>query len=144
VLGYLFHLAFFVTLLFYLPHIKLFEDVLGLRWPGLPTTVVDAVAMVGIISMIAILVYRLRHPVKRMLSTYDDYLSWAVTFLPLLTGYLAYHHMLLPYTTMLAVHILSVELLMVTLPFTKLTHGFSVFISRWYNGSILGRKGAAL
>jgi nitrate reductase gamma subunit len=50
----------------------------------------------------------------------------------------------MPYTTMLAVHILSVELLMVLLPFTKLFHAASTFVSRWYNGEILGHKGAAL
>ena len=60
---------------------------------------------------------------------------------PLLTGWLAVHHLLLPYTLMLAVHILSVELLMVVFPFTKLTHAFTLFLSRWYNGAISGYRG---
>jgi hypothetical protein len=30
---------------------------------------------------------------------------------------------------------------MVVLPFTKLMHTFTVFISRWYNGAIYGRRG---
>jgi nitrate reductase gamma subunit len=34
-----------------------------------------------------------------------------------------------------------VELLLVVFPFTKLTHAFTVFIARWYNGAIFGRKG---
>jgi nitrate reductase gamma subunit len=61
-----------------------------------------------------------------------------------LTGYLAVKHLLLPYTTMLAIHILSVELFLVMLPFTKLIHTFTVFVSRWYNGDISGRKGVAV
>ena len=44
---------------------------------------------------------------------------------------------------MLAIHILSVEALLILLPFTKLFHAFSVFVSRWYNGDIFGRKGVA-
>jgi nitrate reductase gamma subunit len=36
-----------------------------------------------------------------------------------------------------------VELLLVLLPFTKLFHTFSVFISRWYNGDISAHKGVA-
>jgi nitrate reductase gamma subunit len=47
------------------------------------------------------------------------------------------------YTLMLALHLFSVELLLVLLPFTKLFHTFSLFISRWYNGDFFGRKGVA-
>jgi len=64
-----------------------------------------------------------------------------VTFLPILTGWLAYHRIVNPYPLVLGLHILSVELLMVVLPFTKLMHTFTVFISRWYNGAIYGRRG---
>ena len=59
----------------------------------------------------------------------------------MLTGYLAYHHALLPYTAMLALHILSVELLLVLLPFSKLAHMITFAISRWYNGAMAGYKG---
>ena len=68
----------------------------------------------------------------------------ALTLAPLLSGYLAFHHLLLPYTLMLALHILSVELLLVFMPFTKLFHTVSLFIARWYNGDALGHKGARL
>jgi hypothetical protein len=40
-------------------------------------------------------------------STFEDWFTWAVTFLPVLTGWLTVQHLLLPYTTMLALHILS-------------------------------------
>jgi nitrate reductase gamma subunit len=54
---------------------------------------------------------------------------------------MAVQHLLLPYTTMLALHILSVEVLLVVLPFTKLFHAFTVFGSRWFNGAVNGHKG---
>ena len=66
---------------------------------------------------------------------------WTVTFLPLLTGYLAYHRLVNPYPLILGLHILSVNLFLVVFPFTKLTHVFTAFIARWYNGAIFGRKG---
>lgn len=142
--GYTFHLGLLITLLFFVPHIALFSSQFGIHWPGLPSAVIDAVALLSIVALVATLVHRLYHPVKRFLSTFGDYLAWTVTLLPLLTGYLAVHHLLLPYTAMLVVHILSVELLMVLLPFTKLFHAASTFVSRWYNGEILGHRGAAL
>ena len=97
----------------------------------------------SILALFVLLAHRLTNPVKKILTTSGDYLAWGLTLLPLLTGYLAYHHLLLEYTLMLAVHILSVEALLILLPFTKLFHTFSVFISRWYNGDIFGRKGVA-
>jgi nitrate reductase gamma subunit len=112
-----------------------------LQWPGLPTPLVDAIAIVSIFAMLAILVNRLRNPVLRFLSTFEDYLTWTVTLLPLLTGYFAFHRMLFPYQTMLGLHILSVEILLILFPFTKLMHFFTVFISRWYNGAAFGRRG---
>jgi nitrate reductase gamma subunit len=141
--GYVFHIGFAIALLFFVPHIELVRGLTGLRWPGLPTPLVDAAAVAGIIGLIAVLASRLTDPVKRFLSGVGDYLAWLLTFLPLATGYLAFHHMLLDYTLMLALHILSVELLLVALPFTKLFHTVSVFVSRWYNGDIFGRKGVA-
>lgn len=139
--GYAFHLGLFVTILLFVPHIELIRAVFGIGWPGLPTPMVDAVTVVTMVSLIVLLISRLGHPVRRFLSTRSDYLDWTLTFLPVLTGYMAFHHMLLPYTTMLAIHIATVELLMVVIPFTKLSHTFTLFIARWYNGAMAGRKG---
>jgi nitrate reductase gamma subunit len=141
--GYTFHLGFFITLIFFAPHIELFRGVLGIRWPGLPASLIDLIAVVSIAALVALLIHRLVHPVRRFLSNGGDYLSWLVTFLPLLTGYMLAHEALLPYTQMLTVHVLTVELLLIVLPFTKLTHSFTIFLSRWYNGAMAGRKGVA-
>jgi len=141
--GYVFHLGLFAVILFFAPHIEFFRTVFGLGWPGLPSALVDACAVAAIVALFVLLAHRLTNPVKRMLSGFGDYLAWMATLLPLLTGYLAYHHLLFEYTLMLALHLFSVELLLVLLPFTKLFHTFSVFISRWYNGDIFGRKGTA-
>lgn len=141
--GRIFHIGLFITILLYIPHIELIRALSGISWPGLPTPLVDAIAVITMITLLIILIDRFTDPVKRLLSTFGDYLAWVVTFLPLLTGYLAYHHMLFPYTKMLALHILSVELLLVLLPFTKLIHIVTLFFSRWYNGEIHARKGVA-
>ena len=140
-LGYIFHIGFLIALIGFVPHIQLFEQWLGVRWPGLPTPLVDAATVVTILTLIAVLLYRLLNPVRRFLSRFEDYLVWTLTFLPMLTGYLSYHRLLLPYDAMLGVHILSVEVLLVLFPFTKLMHAFTLWPARWYNGAIAGRKG---
>lgn len=141
--GYVFHIGLFVCVFLYIPHIELLRVLLGVSWPGLPTPVVDAVAVATLLALLAVLISRLTDPVKRLLSRLQDYFVWGLTFLPVLTGYLAYHHLLLDYTWMLALHILSAELLIALLPYTKLFHAVGLFIARWYNGDIFGRKGVA-
>jgi len=139
--GYVFHIGLFITIFLYAPHILLFKDVLGFGWPALPTSVIDATAVVTIISLVAVLVHRLKDPVKRFLSTFDDYLGWFVTILPLVTGYIAFHRIGMPAPSLIAIHILSVELLMIVFPFTKLMHAFTLFLARYYNGAISGYRG---
>jgi nitrate reductase gamma subunit len=97
------------------------------------------------------LMNRLSAPVLRMLSNFDDYFSWFVTLLPMLTGMAVIS---LPFDSAypavpanpvpVAIHLLSLELLLVWLPFGKLSHAFLVFLSRGYTGAAFTRKGAEL
>ena len=141
--GYVFHGGLFITVFLFVPHIEFLRSAFGLAWPGLPTPVVDGATVASMAAMATLLASRLANPVKRFLSGSSDYLAWGLSFLPLFTGYLAVHHLLLDYSLMLALHILSAELLLALLPFTKLFHAFSLFVARWYNGEIFGRKGVA-
>jgi len=142
--GYVFHVGFFVTFLFYAPHILFLRSATGFGWPALPAYLIDVVGLVSIAALVALLVHRLADPVRRFLSRTGDYVAWTVTFLPLLTGYFAYHRLVTDYTTMLALHVLSFELLLVMIPLTKLMHTFTFAVARWYNGAISGRKGVSV
>jgi nitrate reductase gamma subunit len=141
IVGIIWHVGFVVALLLFIPHIELIKSMFGVTWPGLPNPVVDAVTAITLFALLATLVHRLTHPVKKFLSTPEDYLIWTVTFLPVLTGYLAYHRLINPYPLALGLHILAAEIFLIVLPFTKLTHIFTAFVARWYNGAIFGRKG---
>jgi nitrate reductase gamma subunit len=141
VAGYVFHIGLFIIVFLFAQHIKLIHELTGLSWPGLPSQFIDATAIVTLATMLLVLAERINKPVKRFLSTFGDYAGWALTFLPVLTGYLASRHLLFSYTWMLALHILSVELLLIFLPFTKLIHVFTLWGSRWYNGDVNGKKG---
>lgn len=141
VTGYIFHIGLLVTLFFFAPHILLFKDITGFSWPSLPTPIIDALTVVSIIALLAVLVHRLTSRVLRRLTNFEDLLVWFVTIAPLVTGYIAFHRIGLSAPSLLALHILSVELLMVVFPFTKLMHAFTLFIARYYNGAISGYRG---
>ncbi len=141
-LSYVLHIGLFVTVFLFVPHIMFFEDIVGVDWPGLPDGVILAVSIATLVAGIALLVRRLTHPVLKLLSNFDDYFSWFVTVLPLATGLMMPFDLPLPYMTLLAIHMLSVALLLVWLPFGKLGHAFLVFLSRGRTGAILTRRGA--
>ena len=143
VAGYVFHIGLFVTIFLYAPHMLMFKGVTGIGWPTLPTPIVDAVTVVNIITLVVILIRRFYHPVLRYLTHFEDILVWAVTILPLITGYMAFHRIGGSAATLLAIHILSVELLMIVFPFTKLMHTFTLFFARWYNGASSGYRGVS-
>jgi len=139
--GYAWHLALFVTVLFFGPHILFFESILGFGWPNLPNGVVLFSGAVAIAILLALFIRRMSHPVQKLISNADDYISIVVTVLPLITGILAFAHIGARYETLLAVHLLSVELLFVWFPFGKLMHTAMTFPSRFQAGTSFGRRG---
>ena len=141
VAGYIFHIGLFITIFLYAPHILLIKDVIGIGWPALPSAIVDAVALISIIALLAILVHRFSNKVLHYLTNFEDLLVWFVTIAPLVTGYLAIHRVGLTTPMLLGIHILSVEILMIVFPFTKLMHAFTLFLARWYNGATSGYRG---
>ena len=139
--GYIFHVGFLITVFFYAPHVLVFQELTGFSWSSLPSPAIDAITVITIVTLLAILAHRIMDPVKRFLSTFSDYVVWFLTILPLITGYMAFHRIGMSPPALIAMHIFSVELLMVAFPFTKLMHTFTVFTSRWYNGAMAGYKG---
>jgi len=142
--GYVFHLGLAIVVFGLLPHIVFIKDLLGVAWPSLPNNVIYAFAVITVASMTAALVMRVFNPVLRFISTLDDYFSWLVTFLPVITGLIASSHLGAPYETLLAIHMLSVALLLIWLPFGKLMHFVWVFVTRSQTGVQLSHRGAQL
>jgi nitrate reductase gamma subunit len=142
--GYVFHLGLAICLFGFLPHILFFEDLFGLSWPHLPNNVIYAIGVVTIGSMIAALGMRMANPAQKIISTFDDWFSWLVTFLPVITGLIATSHLGARYETLMAIHLLSVALLLIWLPFGKLMHFFLVFVTRSQTGAHLSHRGAQL
>lgn len=152
--AYAYHIALAIVAFTFAPHIAFVARYLGFGWPALPDPVTYIATTVAILGLVVALMYRLTDDVQRLLSTFDDYFSWFVTLLPLLTGMALIERPYYPApavapelpTTpaLLAIHLLSLELLLVWLPFGKLAHVALVFVSRWRTGVDFARKGAAL
>ncbi len=140
--AYAYHLGLALVVFGFAPHIAFVSRYLGGSWPALPEPLFYFAAGVTIVGLFGALLARLTHPVLRLLSSFDDYFSWFVTMAPLLTGMA-----LLPAPAgpvAVAIHLFSLELLLVWLPFGKLAHAALVFVSRYRTGADFTRKGAAI
>ncbi|WP_297920015.1 hypothetical protein [Metallibacterium sp.] len=142
-IGYVFHIGLAIVVFGFVPHILFIKSLTGLSWPGLPSSIVYVVGALTVAALVAALVRRISNPVMRLISNADDYFSWAVTITPVITGLMAAAHWGGPYPTILAIHVLSVCLLLAWLPFGKLMHTFLVFIARGTTGALFARKGAS-
>lgn len=146
---YVFHIGLAVIALGYAPHVEFLRRVFGVGWPALPDPVMYVAAGLTIPSLILALIFRRTDPALRLVSGLDDYLSWFVTFAPLVTGMAVISG---PsgaaspggtplYPGPLTLHLLSVELLLIWFPFGKLMHALLVFPGRMQLGAMLARRG---
>ena len=120
-----------------------FEGFLGFGWPGLPNSVIYVFGVAAVVGSLALLVRRATSPVLKLISNFDDYFSGFVAVFPLMTGlFIPVRTSFIRYEDLLAIHILSVALLMIWLPFGKLGHAFLVFITRGTTGMAFERRGA--
>jgi nitrate reductase gamma subunit len=149
--GYVFHIGLALIFFGYGPHIEFIHRYTGLSWPALPDAVMYLAAGVTILSMLLALALRYTDPVRRLISSGNDWLSWALTFLPVITGMgviteasvhtLARHHAI--YRDPLALHLLAFELLLIWFPFGKLMHAFLFPFARGATGVRFSHRGVS-
>lgn len=139
VAGYMFHIGLFVLLLFAAPHVKFVEErILGFGWTPAPYWVFIVASQFAFAGLILLWLRRLMHPVMRKISTLDDHAAAILTFVVMLTGCLA---LLQSHDSLRAIHMLTVCLLLIYFPFSRLMHAFTFVISRSYTGAAMARKG---
>ena len=142
-ISYVFHIGLVVVIFGFMPHILFIRSLTGLDWPGLPNSLIYLSGAITVAALIAALIRRISNPVMRLLSNFDDYFSWFVTIAPVVTGLMAVAHLGARYETLLAIHILSICLLLIWMPFGKLMHTVLIFVSRGTTGALFARKGAS-
>ena len=141
--GGLFHLGLFTVIFLGAAHMLVWKSLIGVGWPTLPLPIVDWLAAGAIAAMIALLVHRLAHPVMRLISGPAEYLSWAMVFLPMISGYVMTHHLFFPYEMAYTLHMWSVDLLLVWIPLSRISHFLFYFFSRTIRGQEAGKRGVA-
>jgi len=138
--GGLFHLGLFAVILLGTPHMLVWKSLLGFGWWTLPLPIVDWLAAAGIVGMIIVLINRIIHPVLKLISGPAEYLAWLFVFMPMITGYMLTHHMGPPYEIMFGVHMLFVDLLLIWIPLSRISHFMFYFFARVIHGTEFGKR----
>ncbi|UCD89946.1 MAG: hypothetical protein JSW04_00445 [Desulfobacterales bacterium] len=143
IITFSFHICLLITPIFLLSHNIILEERWGISLWTLPESVSDILTIVVIVTVVFLALRRIALADVRIVTSAYDYLLLAITAMPFITGFLAYHQFS-NYKFWLIFHILSGEIMLIAIPFTRLSHIFLFFMTRAHIGSEMGqRRGAA-
>jgi nitrate reductase gamma subunit len=134
-LTFVFHIGLVFLPIFLLSHNILVHESWGITWWTLPEGFADMVTLLVIFSCVAFFLRRVFASEVKFVSSSSDFLILAISFFPFLTGFLAYHQLLLPYKWMVILHMVFGEIMLMAIPFTRLGHMFYFFMTRSWIGS---------
>jgi len=126
----LFHTCLVATPLFLLGHNNLIHDSWGISLFSLPEVVTDYMTLMVIGCALFFLFRRIVIAKVRSITTLSDYLILLLTAAPFITGFFAFHQTA-AYKPIIILHMLSGEMMLILLPFTKLAHMIFFFINRF-------------
>jgi nitrate reductase gamma subunit len=138
VVTFVFHISLLVAPIFLLAHVILVDEALNLSWWTIPDAWADVLTVVVIIGCVFFLVRRLTQPEVKFVTSASDFVILAVVAAPFVTGFIAYHQWI-DYPVMMVLHVVAGEVLLVAMPFTRLSHMLLSPFTRAYMGSEFGK-----
>ena len=138
IVTFAFHICLVITPIFLLSHIILWDESFNLSWWHLPDGVADVMTLIVIASCVYFLVRRLTQPEVKFVTSASDFVILSIVAAPFVTGFLAYHQWF-AYPWMVILHVLAGEIMLVAIPFTRLSHMIFSPFTRAYMGSEFGK-----
>jgi nitrate reductase gamma subunit len=137
IVTFAFHICLLAAPIFLLAHVILWDESFSITWWTLPDSIADIMTLVVVGGCGYFLWRRLTQPEAKFVTSASDFVILAIVVAPFVTGFLAYHQWL-GYKFWLILHILSGEIMLVAIPFTRLSHMFFFPMTRGYLGSEFG------
>jgi len=134
VLTSLFHVLIFILPIFLLAHNLLLYESWNFNLWSFSESTGDNLTVLFLILALFFLFRRLLLSKVRALSRTSDYFVWFITVAPFLTGFICYRQWF-DYHTVLIIHILAGELMLISITFTKVGHMIFFFLARFFIGS---------
>jgi nitrate reductase gamma subunit len=137
IVAFAFHICLILAPLFLLAHVTLIEEAWDVSWWTLPEGVAEFMTLIVIAACVFFLVRRLISPEVQYVTSASDFIILAIVVAPFITGLMAYYQWF-GYRIFLILHILSGEIMLVAIPFTRLSHMITAPLTRAYMGSEFG------
>lgn len=134
IVSFVFHSCLFLAPLFALGHSLLFYESWKITLPSLPDGLIDVLTIVLLGCTFFFLMRRMLIPRVQAISTAYDYVVLFLTAAPFLTGFFAYHQWF-DYKTVITLHMLAGEAMLIAIPFSKIGHMVFFFFVRVLVGS---------
>jgi nitrate reductase gamma subunit len=131
-----FHACLVATPILTHAHNLLWRESWGVCFISIPDRVIDIMTGIVLLGVLFFLIRRLVVPRVRAISTLSDHLVLLITAVPFLTGLMA-HHQWADYRTIITLHILAGQLMLIAIPFTKAGHMVFFIFARALLGSEL-------
>jgi nitrate reductase gamma subunit len=132
-----FHICLFMTPIFLLAHVVLWNEAFNVDWWSLPDTAANIMTLIVIGGCVFFLVRRLTAPEVKFVTSVSDYVILAIVAAPFVTGFLTYYQWF-GYQVLMILHIVTGEIMLITIPFTRLSHMLFAPFTRAYMGSEFG------
>ncbi|WP_457551022.1 TmcC family electron transfer complex membrane anchor subunit [Desulfobacula sp.] len=136
-ISYIFHLLLFLVPIFLMSHIVLVNEAFQVSWLALNDGVADILTGIVILALVFFTIRRVMVPEVKYLTSFKDYILILIVALPFITGFLAYHQFFL-YRPMVIVHVISGEIMLILIPFSRFSHMIVAPLTRAYMGSEFG------
>ncbi len=137
IVTFVFHFCLLITPLFLCAHIILWEESWNISWWSMPDGLADIMTLLVVACCVFFLIRRLNKPEVQYVTSASDFVILLIVVMPFLSGFLTYHQWL-DYKVSLIIHILSGEIMLMAIPFTRLAHMLFAPLTRAYMGSEFG------
>ena len=138
IVTFFFHLCVVILPIFLLAHVVLWYESWEILWWSLPDMLADVMALWVLLACVYFIGRRLVVREVKQVSRPGDFVLLTIILLTFLSGFLAYHQWG-PYRPILILHVISSEILLVSLPFSKLGHMLFFYFSRAFMGAEYGK-----
>ena len=137
IVTFLFHIGLVVVPIFLFAHVILWKESWDISWWFLSDSTADMMTLVVMGGCVFFLVRRIVQPDVRFLTTPSDFVLLAIVVAPFITGFWTYHQWA-GYRVVGILHMLSGEIMLAAIPFTRLSHMLFFPFTRGYIGSEFG------
>jgi nitrate reductase gamma subunit len=137
IVTFVFHLCLVLIPIFLLAHVAMFAFAWGAKWIVISEGAANYMTLAVILACVFFLLRRIMLPEVQFVTDVSDYVLLAIAFAPFMTGFAA-NRQWFDYETTIIIHMICGSLMLMVIPFTRLSHMLFFPFTRAYMGSEFG------